>query len=434
MKFILPEFSDLTLEQKNLVVIDLDDPERKWRGENLVVKGYGGTGKTVVACHRAIRLKKQNKKILFLCFWKALKSFLATEKLGYENLHLQLFYHKMRWILEKELKKQGKINYQGWFFCLESFLKKLWYGRNREYFYISYEKDNTIISENINGQRYYLNNQEKDFLSLLFGWYKEKILRGTFLYDEIYIDEAQDISPKVLEALKILAPHFSVFADENQRIGKRGEGSSVADIAKIFFPKASVPEDQIEELTTNMRSTKEICKHAAECFLPDDEAAKMIEQSKQCKSIPDSISARNFLPSWEEQKEKINTRVQEAQKNWFNIAIFCSGIATVDKIASFLKKEELPYCKYHSKMNNREDHNIIFDKDIFVSTYQSSKWLEADCVILLIGEKEYKKVIDNPSWGVDNNTLYVLATRAKKKLYILFTFNKEQIFDGPFSS
>jgi len=43
------------------------------------------------------------------------------------------------------------------------------------------------------------------------------------LYDEIYIDEAQDIVPEVLASLKVLAPHFSVFADENQRIGSNGE-------------------------------------------------------------------------------------------------------------------------------------------------------------------------------------------------------------------
>jgi len=30
----------LTPEQKNLVVVDLADPERKGWGENLVVKGY----------------------------------------------------------------------------------------------------------------------------------------------------------------------------------------------------------------------------------------------------------------------------------------------------------------------------------------------------------------------------------------------------------
>lgn len=433
MKFILPEFSDLTLEQKNLVVIDLDDPQRKWWGENLVVKGYGGTGKTVVACYRALRFQKQNKRILFLCFWKALKSFLATEKLGYENLHLQLFYHRMRWKLEKKLKIQGAVAYQGGVFRLESFLKKLWYGKEREYFRIIYEKDGVVISENINGQRYYLHNQEKDFLLLFFWWYKQEVLGGDFLYDEIYIDEAQDVPPKVLESLKVLAPHFSVFADENQRIGKFGEWSSILDIAKIFFPNVSVPEDQVEELTINMRSTKEICKHAAECFLPENEATKMIEQSKQCKSIPNSISSRNFFPSWEDQKEKIITWIQESQEKWFNIAIFCSGISTVDKIASFLKKQKIPYCKYHSKMNQGEGYNIIFDKDIFVSTYQSSKWLEADCVILLVEEKDYKKVIDNPDWGVYNNILYVLATRAKKKLYILFTF-KDQIFDGSSSS
>ena len=91
------------------------------------------------------------------------------------------------------------------------------------HFYIAYEKDGVVISENINRQRYYANNQDKDFLLLFFGWYKEEVLGGDFLYDEIYIDEAQDISPEVLASLKVLAPHFSVFADENQRIGKNGE-------------------------------------------------------------------------------------------------------------------------------------------------------------------------------------------------------------------
>jgi len=38
------------------------------------------------------------------------------------------------------------------------------------------------------------------------------------LYDEIFIDEAQDIAPDVLKSLMLLAPHFSIFANENQRI------------------------------------------------------------------------------------------------------------------------------------------------------------------------------------------------------------------------
>lgn len=103
MKFILPELTELTFEQRSLVGIDLDDPDRKWWGENLVVKGYGGTGKTVVACHRAMKLRKQDKKVLFLCFWKALTTFLSMEKLGYGSVYLQQFYRQIRIDLEKEI-------------------------------------------------------------------------------------------------------------------------------------------------------------------------------------------------------------------------------------------------------------------------------------------------------------------------------------------
>lgn len=418
MKFVLPEFSSLTPEQKNLVVIDLADPERKWWGENLVVKGYGGTGKTVVACHRALRLKKQNKRILFLCFWKVLKSFLATEKLGYENLHLQWFYQSMRLKLEEKLKMQGKVAYQWGFFRLGLFSRMV-----KDYFYITYEKDGVVISENINGQRYYANNQEKDFLLLFFGWYKEEVLGGDFLYDEIYIDEAQDIVPEVLASLKVLAPHFSVFADENQRIGSNGEWSSMLDIAKIFFPNASVPEDQIEELTINMRTTKEICEYAAEYFLKEDEAVQLINQSKYCRSDPNSTPQEEIISDAIQQKEQVLTWINLTLNDMSDFAVFCPEIPIVDKYYEYLVDKGFSVAKYHSKEDRRDAINL--DKQVLVTTYQSSKGLEADYVILIITKKKYDEYFSAEDGAVANNILYVLATRAKKKLYILFTFDVE---------
>lgn len=423
MKFVLPAFSVLTPEQKNLVVIDLADPERKGWGENLVVKGYGGTGKTVVACHRALRLQKQNKRILFLCFWKVLKSFLATEKLGYENLHLQSFYHRMRLKLEVKLKIQGKIAYQGGFFRLESFLKKLWGGRVKDYFYITYEKDGVVISENTDEQWYYVNNQEKNFLLLFFGWYKEEVLGGDFLYDEIYIDEAQDISPEVLASLKVLAPHFSVFADENQRIGKNGEWSSMLDIAKIFFSDASFPEDQIEELTINMRTTREICEYAAEYFLKEDEAVQMINQSKYCRSDSNSSPQEEGISDATLQKEQVLDWINLTLNDTSDFAVFCPEIPIVDEYYKYLVDKGFSVAKYHSKEDRRDAINL--DKQILVTTYQSSKGLEADYVILIITKEKYDEYLSAEDGAIPNNILYVLATRAKKKLYILFTFDVE---------
>jgi hypothetical protein len=59
----------------------------------------------VVACHRALRLQKQNKRILFLCFGKALSNFLSIERFPYKLVYLQSFYDEIRVDLEREIKK-----------------------------------------------------------------------------------------------------------------------------------------------------------------------------------------------------------------------------------------------------------------------------------------------------------------------------------------
>ena len=80
MLFDLPTPDKLTEEQKNLIWLNLDSPERKWRWENLVVQWFAGTWKTVVAYYRALRAERQWKEVLVLCFWKVLRDLLLSEK------------------------------------------------------------------------------------------------------------------------------------------------------------------------------------------------------------------------------------------------------------------------------------------------------------------------------------------------------------------
>jgi hypothetical protein len=56
-----------------------------------------------------------------------------------------------------------------------------------------------------------------------------------------------------------------------------------------------------------------------------------------------------------------------------------------------------------------------------VTTYKSAKWLEAECVILYIPEKEY--VNFKNWWNHSDNVFYTLATRPKKKLSIVADFS-----------
>ena len=432
MKFILPKIWQLTAEQKALVAIDLDSPSRKWRWENLVVKGYGGTGKTVVAIHRILRLQKQGKRVLFLCFGKALSTFLSVPQLrrGTNLFHLQLFYKKIRSYLLLKIENREEIYKDGKFRIGQYISPK----HVKKYPVIHYKIGDKIIEENIEEQRYYAQKQSKEFLETLFSRYRDTYHDGNYPYDEILIDEGQDLSPQLLEALKILTPHLSIFADENQRIGLSSEWSSIVDIAKIAFPDEPDPETLVEELTINMRSTREICTFASEYFLPEDEQVKLALQSKNCRSIPDSVPEEVSEADPHMQDTQLLKWIKEAQAHQRTTMIFADSQKNVDKISQFLNDQKIHHGKYHSNVNVKNHSNLEshlshwdyskswdFSRDVFVSTNKSSKGLEADCVILYITPRDEERIQDGEEWWPTTNLYYVLATRARKKLYMLFT-------------
>ncbi len=393
------------------------------------MKGYGWTGKTVVACHRALRLQKQNKRILFLCFGKALSNFLSIERFPYKLVYLQSFYDEIRVDLEREIKKTWFLEYDGGVFRLGIF-DKMTFWVEKSFPYFIYETWWGVISENHQWSWTYANQQKEDFLSLLFRWYKDFKGNGNFLYDEIFIDEAQDIAPDVLKSLMLLAPHFSIFADENQRIiWDEWSGSSIKEIAQTFFPNASNPEDQVEELTINMRSTKEISEYAARYFLPEDEGVKMITQSRNCKSIPESFPEEKHHASLEGQKAQIKKWIEQAKINSWSLTIFCGKTKMIDSILVFLNDNKIAHWAYYNGLDSKNVGDLTkimwFSESVFISTHHSSKGLEADAVILIVDKSEFDNYMEAPEGDRANNILYVLATRAKKKLYILFTFEED---------
>ena len=425
MKFILPEIWQLTAEQKSLVAIDLDSPLRKWRWENLVVKGYWGTGKTVVAIHRILRLQRLGKKVLFLCFGRALSTFLSVPQLksGTNLFHLQRFYKKIR-----EPLLYSETPYKNGVFLIGKYVAPK---MSREYPVLHYEIGDKTIPENDVGGWYFVQNQSKEFLETLFSRYRDTYHDGNYPYDEILIDEGQDLSPQLLEALKILTPHLSIFADENQRIGLSSEWSSIENIAKIAFPDESDPESLVEELTINMRSTREICTFAAEYFLPENEQVKLALQSKNCRSIPDSVPEEVSEADPHMQDIQLLKWIKDAQAHQRTMMIFADSQKNVDKISQFLNDQKIYHGKYHSNVNLKShlvhwDYSKSWDfsQDVFVSTNKSSKGLEADCVILYITPKDEDRIQDGEEWWSTTNLYYVLATRARKKLYMLFTWGE----------
>lgn len=194
--------------------------------------------------------------------------------------------------------------------------------------------------ETLQRGRYFANIQQREFLEACFGWYKKEILKGDYLCDEIYIDEAQDLSSAMLESLKMFAPHFAVFADENQKIFEGS--SSIETIAHIFFPNVEDPLMQVEELTVNMRSTKEIVNYAAEYFLPEDEGAKMMTQSVHCRSLQDSFPEEESFSDMKRQLEQIGEWVQKSIMRG-SLAIFCRTKEGVREVSNFLTQKKFAH-------------------------------------------------------------------------------------------
>lgn len=207
------------------------------------------------------------------------------------------------------------------------------------------------------------------------------------------------------------------------------------EIAQIFFPHSSNPEDQIEELTINMRSTKEICEFAAEYFLPEDEWVKMNIQSRNCRSIPDSVPEERYCAWLTQQNDQIKKWLEQASQKSWNVTIFCRTTKMVDDILTFLNDNRIEHWAYYNRLERKcfgKNFKFTwvnsFGESVFVSTHKSSKGLEADCVILMIDKKGINDYNRGQEGDVANNILYVLATRAKKKLYILFTFAENSFY------
>ena len=418
MKFVLPDLESLTDEQRRLVEFALPAGERK----NLVVKGYGGTGKTIVACHRVLRLRQEGKKVLFLCFGKLLKKFISPGG-NFMMQYLQAFYKKIRGELIERLKREPIFYKEGVFTLAKAFVVIDWWSTSCPY--LIYKRRNETFRENVSDW-VYLHEQNREILEVIFGWYNENFSDGQFLYDEIIIDEAQDVSPNVLSALKIFAPSFSIFADENQRIiWSEWEGATIHQIASIYLDGN---ESQIQELTCNLRTTKEISTYSAEFFLSEKEAIKLLEYSTYAKKDWESFPEEEFCPSREEQKKQLAVWLEESRKKGRNTSIFCGTKDEINDILDFLNEKGIEHGAYYGGLKKQwRVYTKVNDlsQSIFVSTYPSSKGLEADCVILLINQKDFDRFMTSKDGSKINNVLYVLTTRAKKKLYILFAFDED---------
>jgi len=213
-------------------------------------------------------------------------------------------------------------------------------------------------------------------------------------FEEIIVDEGQDMLPNCYKLFRELTQHLSVGADNAQRLNHK-EFSTEEDIVSIMDNPLRI------ELDENFRNSFAIFNFARE-FVPNNPRANdenMLEKLiKDSGEIPKIYRVEDEAQSLEVIKKIIAINPTD------NIGILCENKDTVDNYAQILQKD-YEISMYRSKLELPKKLN-----NILVTTINSSKGMEFDIVIV----PKFQNVSSR------NNELYFVAsTRAKTELYMI---------------
>lgn len=344
---------ELTEKQKE-AFREMEDNDR------IILKGNGGTGKTLILYEEAIRKSIEGKKVLFLCFNKMLVNFL-NKKLQNED---------------EEIKKNIEI-YQ-----IHSYL-------------IKELKDEGINIENKGNNEFFEIELPKTFLK-----YEYKKV------DVLIVDEAQDIlNYNYIDTLDLMLNNglkdgnWYMALDPEQNL-YNSQFTEVYEYIKMEI------RPTIKRLNDNCRNTKQISYQ--------NELLTGIEQAKN--EVINGQEVRNIkYSSNEEQKEKIKEIIKQLKSNGIDLnkVVILSKYKfenSVFKGENFLK--DICELKFINKF--MDEDGVTF------STIHSFKGLEAAIIILCDVEeldKRSDQLLNYVAMSRSKELLYILLNENAYKQY-----------------
>jgi superfamily I DNA/RNA helicase len=215
----------------------------------------------------------------------------------------------------------------------------------------------------------------------------------------LLIDEGQDLPPDFYTSASVWSANLTVFADENQRI--MTTQSTFADIKR----NGGITIEH--KLTRNYRNTEQIAKVAA-CFhadmvtgIPDiPEKQGPLPVVQNTRDIDDAI---NLICRFEKNNSSSQIGVFYRRNDFQQLLL-----------EKFKGKTQNPVEFYRSGESNRLSFN---NPGIKLISYASAKGLEFDAVFL----PELQRFSLDPQKLVDKMTFYVLLSRAREYLYMLYS-------------
>lgn len=244
------------------------------------------------------------------------------------------------------------------------------------------------------------NQESSDNIDRTYYWLTYNKLN----YDEIIIDEAQDVSVDKIKKVKIYSQNISYAADDKQKLYSRGCEES--ELEKMF------PKNIKYTLRTNFRNSKEIIEFTRSVFINTLIPQDVIHNKAETGNKPILIITNGDINI---ELDTIMSIISDYSEETHNIGILVTGRKSVGIYHELISKrlDDPTKC---TKYENTMPHFQGMER-IHVTTFKSSKGIEFDTVII--------PGFDRINWMIEcSNTIsdkdyYVAITRAKKNLLLL---------------
>lgn len=226
-------------------------------------------------------------------------------------------------------------------------------------------------------------------------------------YDEIIIDEGQDVRASNYRVIQNHCNRLSYGADERQSVYLSDE--ELKDVIKWF--KDNCSNNNQYDLIANFRNSKEILLFVKSIFTDF-----MIPRNVINSATETGLKPVVHINGWDEddELEYIVDVIDEYHSSTANIGVLVPSVNQVESYYNRIKEavDGRNVSKYHNQMNDFETL-----ENIHVTTFKSSKGLEFDTVIIP-GFDSFDFFV-NGDYNYSENDYYVACTRTKRNLFLI---------------
>ncbi|WP_181307523.1 3'-5' exonuclease [Rufibacter sp. XAAS-G3-1] len=226
-------------------------------------------------------------------------------------------------------------------------------------------------------------------------------------YDEIIVDEAQDVEAERYDIIRRFAPSVSYGADDKQIVFP--DKATTEQLLSMQFP-----QNRSYILYENFRNSYEIMLFVRSMLpnilIPQSTIDTLLEEGK--RGNKPTLLVTNSDKG--KQDKAIIDIINEFRSDTHNIAILVPLTRHVEQFYSLISSSGIRCSKYVN-----QDEELLTIENVHVSTFKSSKGTEFDTVII--------PDFDNYHWNIANLTIakitesdyYVALTRARRNLFLI---------------